>query len=325
MIEKEYLKDVIGIEPIRNQLIFYIKNFEATGIWKPLIITGSKSQGKTHISINVFKHIKDPTTGKIRKLININCSTLESLDDFFDIIKEHCLDTNCSLYFDESEALNKTNPVALALLTILAPNPENQNTFIYKGESYTFSFKKLAFIFSTNEIYKMNPALVERVNIVSIPNYKLSELAKIAEINLSKYKVNEKILENIASVSRSSPRSVVMLAQNIDGYLQRQNKRILSESDWENIRTELGILPRGLNHSELELVRLLSKHPGISLTKISCMFGASSQNVRLFQESFLLRNNFIQITQGRGRELTAFARKYLADLNEDKDKINHTL
>lgn len=313
--EKDYLRSVIGIEPVKNQVVFHIKNYEATGVWRPLLITGSKGSGKNHLTTAIFRNIKESNTDKIRKFVTINCSILETLEDFFSIVDEH-FDNEISILFDECEQLKRDSPVALALLTILAPHLDNKNTFKYNGQDYVFSFKKTAFIFCTNEPHKMNPALVDRLQVISLPSYKLTDLAKIIAINLPQYKIDDKTLEKIASVTRSNPRSAVMTAQNIDGYLKRYDKRFLNDLDWKNICKELSILPMGLNHKELEILQILKSNPRSSLTKVSNMVGDSSEAVRQFSESFLLKNNLMQITAGRGRELTNIGQKYLKKLKE---------
>ena len=314
--EKEYLDGVIGIDTVKSQLTFHIRNYEATGVWHPLLITGAKGSGKNHLTTAIFKHIKDSKTDLIRKFITVNCSTLQTLEDFFNIVTEHLADGETSILFDECEQLKKDSPVALALLTILAPNISNKNTFHYCNEDYEFSFKKTAFIFATNEPQKVNAALVDRLQVISIPSYRLSDLAKIVAINLPKYKIENKTLEKIASITRYNPRAAVKTAQNIDGYLQRYNKRHLQENDWQNICKELSILPMGLNHKELEILNILHDNPGSSLTKVSSILGDSTEAVRQFSESYLLKNNLMQITTGRGRELTVGGRKYLRQLKK---------
>lgn len=314
MPEKQYLKNIIGADAIKKQITFYLKNFETTGIFKNLLIIGGRGTGKSKLALEISRHLVDSKTKKIRKLIQINCASLTSLDDFFKIVEEHLVDGEVSCHFDEAEQLDKN--IAIALLDILAVNSGYKNSYIYQNETYIFDFRKLSFIFSTTNPEKLLEPLVDRLEVVSIPPYKKDDLTKILAHNLNGYKFSNEVLEELASVARGNPRASVKLAQNIDGFLKRNNQTYLDLEDVKKLYQELSVLPLGLTQTELEILRVLKINRNCSLTHLAAALGENVQAVRRFSETFLLKNNLIEISSIKGRNLSTNGAKYLKQLEE---------
>ncbi|MDO8609274.1 MAG: Holliday junction DNA helicase RuvB C-terminal domain-containing protein [bacterium] len=311
--EKEYLRGVIGIEPIKKQISFYLRNFETTGIFKNLLVVGAKGVGKTKIIRETAKHLVNKNTKKIRKLIEINCASLKNLSEFIDIVSEHIVDCENTVYLDESEELDRD--ISIALLSILEINEQKRTQFVYGGGTYVFDFRRVSFIFSTTDPQKMLSPLVDRLEVVNLPAYDLNDLGKIVAHNLLNIQIDEQTLENLATVTRGNPRSCIKLTDNIKDYLKRINKDILSLQDCKKIYSELSIFPLGLNQSEVQILQTL-KHNPCSLTRLAAILGGSTQMIRRFDETFLLKTGLIEIIP-KGRKLTPRGLGYLKSLQEN--------
>ena len=315
MIEqKDYLKNVVGIDAVKRQLTFYIKNFESTRIFKNLLVVGAKGVGKTYIIRETARHLTEKS-GKIRKFIEVNCSSIKDLSSFMEIISEHVINSECTIYLDETEELDKS--VSIALLSILEINQERKTKFVYNGETYEFDFRKLSFIFSTTDPQKMLSPLIDRLEVVNLPAYNTQDLALIVSKNLQNIKFEEKVLENLASVTRGNPRSCIKLTDNIKDYLSRHGKNNLSLSDCQKIFQELSIYPLGLNQSEIQLLQVLKNNQRCSLTRLAAVLGNSAQMIRRFDETFLLKNNLMEICPSKGRNLTCRGIQYLNQINKE--------
>ena len=313
-MQKEYLKGVIGIDAIKRQVIFYIKNFETTGIFKNCLVVGAKGTGKTHLIREMARHLTERNSGRIRKFVEINCASLKNLNEFFVIVNEHISNCECTIYFDESEELDKE--ISIALLSILEVNEQKRTQYVYQGETHVFDFRNVSFIFSTTDPQKMLNPLIDRLEVINVPAYNIKDLAEIVSNNLKNVKMDNEALNSLASVTRGNPRSCVKLSDNIKDYLKRKQKTDLGLEDCKKIYQELSIYPLGLNQSELQILETLKSNSRCSLTRLAAILGGSTQMIRRFDETFLLKNGLIEISPSRGRELTGKGANYLRILKE---------
>ena len=69
-MEKDYLKGVIGIESVKNQIVFHIKNYEAN---KHIVLTFGKLTGD--VFMDFFREINEITqlSESFRKNLNFLC------------------------------------------------------------------------------------------------------------------------------------------------------------------------------------------------------------------------------------------------------------
>jgi Holliday junction resolvasome RuvABC ATP-dependent DNA helicase subunit len=77
----------------------------------------------------------------------------------------------------------------------------------------------------------------------------------------------------------------------------------------------LGILPLGLENTELQILKVLKERNICSLTNISAVTGLSTQALRAEFELYPLKHNLMEIVQG-GRRLTKHGREYLEAVGE---------
>lgn len=301
----DVFKDLIGLDNTKRKLNFYLKNYQNTYISPNLLLYSAKGCGKTSLARKYASALttKSDKT-KIKKYIEINSSTIDDIDSFFGIVNNHLVDQDCTVFFDEAETIE--DDLSLTLCSILNPNKDNINYFNYNGNNYVFDFSRLTFIFASTEIQKIHHALLDRLNIIDFDDYKISDLAKIIQKNLSDYKIEDGLLDMVATVVRGNPRQAQKLSNDIIAYLKSKSNKQFTKNDWINIRYQLNINDYGLTASEIKVLQILKDNPnGVSLTKVSSILGSTAENCRKFIELYPLKLGLFEVRPAIGRVLTA--------------------
>lgn len=335
-MEKVYLKNIIGIEPIKRQkplfnnivgqnsvktkLEFLLANYQKTFYIHPILILGQFGGGKTTFAIELAKNLYDrDDPNKIKKLIKVHGVALQTVDDFFNSVVIPHLSGGCATVFCD-EFHNVGKPVLEAFLTILETSSGTTTSYIYNGTKIDFDFTKFSFIASSTESQKIPLTLSSRFEIVELEDYSNFQLAEIFRRALKKYTFDEEVIDEFIKSTKDNPREIQNLAKNVRDYLYRVEKTHLDLDLWKNIYKGLSLKPLGLNNLEIRILQTLKQCPNSSLTKLSAILGLSSTTIRQRHELQLLRLNLMQIKPATGRSLSNLGYKYLEDL--DKDKIN---
>lgn len=302
---------VIGQSSVKRKLNFLLANYRANHILPPIIFVAPKGQGKTLLSKSLARNLVQ-TDHKPKTFVEINCSTIVNLTQFFNqVIVPYVVDKEVTVFLDEASELPRD--VEMSLLTILNPNPEHRNTFANQDFVVDFDLRKVSWIFATSEIHSVFEPLVDRLERVDLEEYTHDQLGEIILKNLKEYKVNNRALDCISSVLRGNGREAQKMADKIRFYLQARNKISVEMSDWEFLRRELSILPLGLNINELTVLKKLKERPETSLTTLASKTGFSRAALQQNIEMYLLKNNLVEVRL-RGRSLTPEGRKYLKSL-----------
>lgn len=254
-------KDIVGQEKPKKEINFYLDSYMRTRIVPNMMIVAPKGQGKTTIAREMAKGLVqfdesgavmqvpsklDPTImrDKRKPFIEVNCSTLKSVKAFINgIIIPYIQDKDATVFFDEAGEISKD--VATSLLTILNPNPDNRTTFSLDEYVCDFDFRRQTFIFATNEIQKVNPALVDRLERITLEEYSISHLAQIVQKGLTAVECKDDVLMDVATVLRGNARAAQKMAGKITAYLK--GHLTFSLKDWEQLKETLSIYPLGLN------------------------------------------------------------------------------
>jgi Holliday junction resolvasome RuvABC ATP-dependent DNA helicase subunit len=80
-------------------------------------------------------------------------------------------------------------------------------------------------------------------------------------------------------------------------------------------------LPLGLNQIELRILQTLKNKPEMTLTNLSAIIGMTRSSLQKDFETWLLRNNLIQIAE-KGRMLTGKGQEYLKRYEEKEEESN---
>ena len=320
MMTDTYFPDIIGQDRVKKALGFYIDGFKKTNCIPHLMFTAPRGCGKTTMATAMAKNLK--TDGSIKPLITINCSTIKSLKQFFNmIVIPHMVERDATVLFDECSELPKD--VTMALLTITNPNPENRNEFSYEDYNVTFDFRRLSFMFATTEGQSIFHALMDRMERIDLEEYKLDELAKIVLMGLKDYTVDKKTLESISSVLRGNARAGQKMAMKMKLHLDAQGKTHFDAKDWKSLMDKLGILPLGISVQELNLMRYMARKKATRLTELAAITGLSKGAIQKDYELYLSKMGLVEI-QPEGRSLTSKGLEYLNELDNKTDEPDET-
>lgn len=225
-----------------------------------------------------------------------------------DIIIPHVNEQDCTVFFDEASELPKD--VAMALLTILNPNPENRNQFAYEEFIVDFDFRRQSFIFATTEGQSIFHALMDRMERVDLQDYKLEELGKILMCGLEGYNVDADALLELSTVLRGNARAGQKMATKMKSYMDANGLTHFKLSHWKEMCNALGILPLGLLNKELELLQLLARKKATRLMELTAVLQLSRGAIQRDYELYLMKQHLIEISP-EGRSLTSKGHDYL--------------
>jgi len=310
-----YFDEMIGQSKTKSVLGFYIDAFEKTEILPHMFIVGQRGQGKTMLATQVAKNLRSKTLGRVKPMLTINCSTLKNVRQFIeDIVLQYVRDQHITLFFDEVHEM--PTPIQTCLLTVLNPNKHNLNTLRFEDYHIEFDFTKVSFIFATTDPQRVITPLKDRCRMIHMEEYQYDELGEIVKGNSEDLEFDDETLRDIASVCRGNARNATLMAKdNILQFARRHNVSFVDMNIWGRIKAVLGILPLGLENTELQILKVLKDRMVCSLTNISAVTGLSSQALRAEFELYPLKHNLMEIAQG-GRRLTAHGRDYLAAIGE---------
>jgi Holliday junction resolvasome RuvABC ATP-dependent DNA helicase subunit len=310
-----YFDEMIGQSKTKNVLGFYIDAFEKTETLPHLFIVGQRGQGKTMLATQVAKNLRSKTLGRVKPMLTINCSTLKNVRQFIeDIVLQYVRDQHITLFFDEVHEMPV--PIQTCLLTVLNPNKNNMNTLRFEDYHIEFDFTKISFIFATTDPQQVITPLKDRCRMVHMEEYQYDELGQIVKANSEDLEFDDETLRDIASVCRGNARNATLMAKdNILQFARRHNVSFIDMNIWGRIKSVLGILPLGLENTELQILKVLKERNICSLTNISAVTGLSTQALRAEFELYPLKHNLMEIAQG-GRRLTKHGRDYLQAIGE---------
>lgn len=321
-------KNIVGQEQSKRILGFYLDAYQKTRIMPHLMFVAPKGQGKTTLAQTVAKGLtefdsdgqvivepsrKDPNVlkNKVKKIWCINCATIRTVKQFInDVIVTRVQDKDVTIIFDEASEL--PHPVAMTMLTMLNPNPNNTN--ILETEDFTceIDFRRQTFMFATSEIHKVFHALVNRLERITLQDYSNEDLAHIVQRGLPEVECEGEALMDVATVLRGNARDAQKMATKINAYLA--GRKSFGLGDWNEMKSILSIFPLGLNNLEIQTLRFLSENSlGTSLTSLAAKTGMSRDSLQKDVEMFLQRNNLMEI-QSSGRHITAKGLEYLKSL-----------
>lgn len=307
----------IGQESVKKKLRFHLRAYKESGIVPHLMLVAPRGYGKTMLAVEFSKLLESRVKkGEVKKTLIVNCSTIKSVTSFFDnLILPYGLhgDKEVTFIFDECSEI--PDCVTMALLTILNPNKENKNFYLYKGSSLVFDFSKQTFLFATTEPQKVYHALMDRTRRIDFEDYTCSELAEIMSRSLDPFKIEKGLLEIVANNVRSNGRQAIAMANDISNYIKGFKQNSFSEQDWNKLCSELSVRPLGLNDIEIRLLKILKERGEVKLTCLASILNMTRDSVQHDVEVYLQKRNLIQTTT-TGRALTTAGRNYMDDLEK---------
>ena len=318
-METTYFDEMVGQDKTKRVLSFYIDAFEKSEILPHLFVVGQRGQGKTMLATQVAKNLRSKTLGRVKPMLTINCSTLKNVRQFVeDIALTYIRDQHITVFFDEAHEMPES--VQTCMLTVLNPNKHNRNTLRFDDYNIEFDFTKVSFIFATTDPQKVITPLKDRCKMVHMEEYDYASLGKIVEANSDDITYSPEVIEEISSTCRGNARNATLMAKdNITQFALRHGIHDIDKRAWKELKCVLGILPLGLENTELQLLKVLKERGSCSLTNLSAVTGLSGNALRSEFELYLLKHGLMEVAQG-GRRITAKGLEYLRALENECDE-----
>jgi len=293
-MEKEQpFENLFGQENVKKRLKFYLEAFEATSLCPFLAFIGAKGLGKTEFARQFAKELKN-TDGSKRPFLELNCSTIKNVEQFFEqIFIPIIMDNELTVLFDEAHELPKD--LTNAFLTVFNTEKVTTKELHWRDAVYPFDFKKQTFMFATTESDKIFPPLKDRLTSIDFEDYSNEDLGKIFKAQCEEIDFSDEALLELAKTSRGNARSCVMRGREVALYCARKGDNIFRAEDLEPFFDQLGILPFGLSATEMHLLKILRRDGQCSLQMLSAKTGLSRSAIQRDHELYLMRMNLIVI------------------------------
>ena len=297
----DMFEGLIGQDTLKSRLNFYSDAKKATGTLPFLLFNGAKGLGKTEFAKAFAKSLGKP-------MIEINCSTIRNAEQFFEqVFIPAILDKDVTILLDEAHALPKD--LEMAFLTIFNIEGAKTKRFEFGESSLLFEFERQTFLFATTELDKLFPPFKDRLTQLDFEPYSGKELAGIIQKKMDWIDFKDNILDEICETVRGNARSAIKRALEVSAYAEVNNTSTFGKKEWKSLCDLLGIMPYGINATELQVMRILKERGACTLQMLSAVTGMSRTALQKDAEVFLLKNGFMRI-DGK-REITGKGAKAL--------------
>ena len=229
-MEKEQpFENLFGQVIVKKRLNFYLEAFEKTSLCPFLAFIGAKGLGKTEFA-RQFAHRLKNTDGSRRPFLELNCSTIKNVEQFFEqIFIPLIMDNELTVLFDEAHELPKD--LTNAFLTVFNTEKVTTKELHWRDGVYPFDFKKQTFMFATTESDKIFPPLKDRLTTIDFEDYSYEDLSKIFAAQCEDIDFSEDALRELAKTSRGNARSCVMRGRDVALYCARKGDKIFTADD----------------------------------------------------------------------------------------------
>lgn len=296
------LDSIIGQEKAKKKLNFYLKSFQNDHPVDNILFIAEKGHGKTTVAKAFAKELESINPAKQVEVIS--CPIIRNTGELFFTLADH-IGSARTFIFDEASEIPKA--CQFMLLDILNPTESYRNIYNFEGQDYIFNLREHTFLFATTDPQKVNHALIDRLEVISLSKYTNLQLKDILK-NLTKdIQIADDILSDMVDHIKGSPRELVRLKGTIEK--SSVNGQLLKEH-WEDIKDIHDYSMFGLNNTEkLILSTLLENKKPMKLTSLACKVGETLDSVRKFYEKTLLKKGLITIESSQ-RALTQNGKKY---------------
>ena len=293
MEQEQPFENLFGQVNVKKRLKFYLEAFEKTSLCPFLAFIGAKGLGKTEFARQFAKQLKN-TDGSRRPFLELNCSTIKNVEQFFEqIFIPIIMDNELTVLFDEAHELPKD--LTNAFLTVFNTEKNTTKELHWRDAVYPFDFKKQTFMFATTESDKIFPPLKDRLTSIDFEDYSHEDLGNIFKAQCEEIDFSDEAILELAKTSRGNARSCVMRGREVALYCARKGDNIFRAEDLEPFFDQLGILPFGLSATEMQLLKILRRDGQCSLQMLSAKTGLSRTAIQRDHELYLMRKNLIVI------------------------------
>ena len=211
--------------------------------------------------------------------------------------------------FDEAHELPQD--LTMALLTILDTSSSHIREFTWGDTRFPFNFKRQTFMFATTESNKLFPPLKDRLTAVDFDSYSKKELGEILKRSVE-CDISKDVVKDLSFVVRGNARNAIMKAKDINLYAEAEGAETFNSDHYDKFCDTLGVLPFGITCTEKQILEILEDKGQCTLSFLAAKTGLSSAALRGDHESYLLRQNLMEI-DGK-RKITILGRKIIKSL-----------
>jgi len=248
---------IVGQSSAKKVLKFYIETHSENNRIPHMMLVAPKGCGKTLMARAIALNLVQKGETKPKARVQINCSSIKNLEQFFDqVVMPKLIDRDVTVFFDECHMI--PSDVQNALLTVLNPNKDMRNTFTYGEFDWEVDFRRISFIFATTESQKVIDPLMDRCRRIDLEDYTHEDLQRMLTISVDdKISFDNKSLSEIATTLRGNGRAAQKMSEDIMAYCAKNRKRKFTLNDWNRLKDSLDIVPLGLNRTEVKVLRAL--------------------------------------------------------------------
>lgn len=305
-MRNEIFKPIIGQDSAKETLSLYIDAYAQTGRLPFLNFVAAKGCGKSFV-VRTFREGLKRNDGKRPPILEINCATVKNATQFFEQVYPTWVNNDAFLFADELHAL----PMDLQsiFLSVLEVKKESVRTIEFDGVPYEFDFRKISFVGATTDSQKLLAPLQDRLRTINLEEYNEDQLFDIFINNLeNQVEISHCAKEEIISSFRGNPRDVVVKAEDLKTFSAAKQCGKITKEIWASFVRIMGILPMGLSHSEMQVIKVLGKRGESSLNDLSSCTGLDRSLIQRSLESILVRKGLMAV-EGK-RKLLADGYRY---------------
>jgi Holliday junction resolvasome RuvABC ATP-dependent DNA helicase subunit len=291
------------------------------GFMAPTLIVAPPGIGKTHL-LNAVKRIYKDFWGDERKAISCpSGDELGGVTEFFeDVLVSHVHDKKACFFIDEFHKASKgVQSLFHSMIEITAARTPK----LVRKADYECLVNPLnhGFIFATNRVEEIDPALLSRLDRIDLSLYNDTEMEQILFLGLESDGIvfYDNTLRKIAECNRGTARDVVKWIESIRLHLAIkglvQGKKLLNKQDVSEIIKGREAFPLGVSKNELNTLLLLDAHGEMQMKQLAARNLCGSPAEQNANERYLLQRGLIEIDVLR--KLSKEGREYLAQLRKE--------
>jgi len=297
---------IIGQGEAIKKLKFFVNSHSQITPFPTMLFTGSQGLGKSFMAEKVAKALD-------RDKIEINCGTIDKSEDFITKVLLDGVANNGRgkvIFLDEAHQLS--SEITTILLSLLNPNTSNKNTIAYNNWLLEYDFSNITTILATTDAHKVFKPLLNRCTKVYFNTYSNEDLFGIIQQYLGNDIVIESEKLDISYACRGRARDAFVLSENIKRYCIMNDTSVFNKDDWKNLKSIFSIHSKGLNSSEVELMKIIDINGPMSCNNLAIKMGVNASNIESELE-VRLRELGLITSSPKGRCLTKYGKKYLQD------------
>lgn len=284
---------IIGQSEAKKQLSFYLRSHTQTRVMPFFLFQGARGCGKTALARETGRNMFD-IEGKRIPFVEVNLSTVKSLSAFVEYVYVPKMQNGpITVFLDECH--NIPDDLSEAFLTLLNTE-ESLVREVGEGDNrMVIDFRQTSIFFATTDANELSKPLLDRLTVVDFHPYGEEEIGDIIERHCREIRLCPEIKPVVARSTRGNARSAVMRAKDIISLSKQKSKVTFDVEDWKELKSELSILPYGLNKDELQILTLLKQHGHCTLKELTGYTGLAANAISKGVELYLTKRGLMGI------------------------------